>query len=101
MALRVVQPDETPEPKRAFVSISDAIESGSSRDVLATMRKDLARQLDQGALASNCIVPAMKHLGELDRLIRLADAEATAEAAAEEGKHGEGTRRRSFNAAAI
>lgn len=60
-----------PEPK----NISEAL-SGSTRDVLAAMRKALAKKLDDGDVSSNAIASAYKELRELDRLIRLADHEA-------------------------
>jgi hypothetical protein len=98
--LRSVKPGEaapaalpdTPE------TISDAVESGTSRDVLAAMRKALAKKLDDGDVSSNAIASAYKELRELDRLIRLADAERAAEEAKSSASK---QRRRSFNAAAI
>jgi len=97
-SLRAVQPGEKPEPKPVFASISEAIEAGSSRDVLASMRKQLASKLDADEVSSNALTSAYKELRELDTLIRRADAEA----AAEEVKHGDELgQRRSFNAAAI
>jgi threonine synthase len=73
--LRSVKPGEaapaalpdTPE------TISDAVESGTSRDVLAAMRKALAKKLDDGDVSSNAIASAYKELRELDRLIRQLD----------------------------
>ena len=59
------------EPK----SITEAID-GSGRDVLAAMRRALARRLDAGEVSSNAIASAYKELRELDRLIRLADRES-------------------------
>lgn len=95
--LRAVQPGEKPAPVTPK-SISEAVESGSSRDVLASMRRALASKLDAGEVSSNAIASAYKELRELDRLIRLADA-ATAE---EEAKSGANTqRRRTFDATAI
>ncbi len=64
-------------------SISDAL-AGSSRDVLAAMRKALARKLDDGDVSSNAIASAYKELRELDRLIRMLEA-------AEEDDRGDGT----------
>ena len=61
-----------PEPK----NISEAL-GGSSRDVLWAMRKALAKKLDDGDVSSNAIASAYKELRELDRLIRLADQDAT------------------------
>lgn len=61
---------EKPEPK----NISEALD-GSTRDVLAAMRKALAKKLDDGDVSSNAIASAYKELRELDRLIRLADAD--------------------------
>lgn len=61
-----------PEPK----NISEAL-NGSSRDVLAAMRKALARKLDAGEVSSNAIASAYKELRELDRLIRQADRDAS------------------------
>lgn len=78
-------------------NITEAIE-GTSRDVLAAMRKALAKQLDEGKIAGNSIASAYRELRELDRLIRVADAEAEAEARRNAGGDGE---RRSFDASAI
>lgn len=75
--LRAVSADEKPprvEPK----NISEALD-GSSRDVLAAMRRALAKKLDAGEVSSNAIASAYKELRELDRLIRLADQDAAAD----------------------
>ena len=73
--LAAVPPDaraKRAEPK----NISEAL-SGSARDVLVAMRKALAKKLDDGEVSSNAIASAYKELRELDRLIRLADHQAT------------------------
>ena len=80
-----------PEPK----NISEALD-GSSRDVLAAMRKALAKKLDAGEVSSNAIASAYKELRELDRLIRLADQDS---AQAEHETHGNVDDR--FDASAI
>lgn len=92
--LRAVGPEDRP-PKRVHAKIADALE-GSSRDVLASMRRALAKKLDAGEVSSNAIASAYKELRELDRLIRAIDAE-------EEHRDGEGDSggRRSFDAEAI
>ena len=95
-SLRAVKPGEKPPVPP---SISAAVESGTSRDVLAAMRRALAQKLDDGEVSSNAIASAYKELRELDRLIRLADADA--EAAQEEASSVGKQRRRSFNQAAI
>lgn len=100
--LRAVGPDEKPAPaKRRKVpkSISKAVESGTGRDVLASMRKALARKLDDGEVASNSIASAYKELRELDKLIRQWDAEEREEEARQDASNGNA--RRSFNPAAI
>lgn len=72
--LRAVAPGETAPPKPpVHARISDALD-GSSRDVLASMRKALAKRLDDGDISSNAVASAYKELRELDRLIRLIDA---------------------------
>lgn len=43
------------------------------------MRRALAQKLDAGEVSSNAIASAYKELRELDRLIRLADRESSAE----------------------
>ena len=73
-SLRAVAPDEKPA-KREPKNISEALD-GSSRDVLAAMRKALAKKLDAGEVSSNAIASAYKELRELDRLIRLADQDS-------------------------
>lgn len=95
--LRVAGPDEKPA-RETPLSISAAVETGSSRDVLASMRKALAKKLDDGEIASNAIASAYKELRELDRLIRIADLDAE-----EEAKRGSanGNVRRTFNSSAI
>lgn len=93
--LHAVQPDEKPTTPQ---TISAAVESGSGRDVLAAMRRALARKLDEGEVSSNSIASAYKELRELDRLIRVADAEAAAE---EARKGDEIRRRRSFTASSL
>lgn len=97
--LRAVQPGESPAQKPAPATITEAVEAGDARDVLAAMRKQLAQKLDSGEVSSNAIASAYKELRELDRLVRLADAEAAAEEAKQHGD--EVSRRRSFNATAI
>ena len=72
--LRTVSEDERATPKAEPKNISDAL-AGSSRDVLAAMRRALAKQLDNGDIAGNAIASAYRELRELDRLIRVADAE--------------------------
>ena len=74
MALRAVKPGEKPAPPKVHAKIEDAL-AGSSRDVLASMRKALAKKLDAGEVSSNAIASAYKELRELDRLIRQLDAE--------------------------
>jgi hypothetical protein len=69
--LSVVPPGAKP-PKAEPKNISDAL-GGSSRDVLAAMRKALAKKLDDGDVSSNAIASAYKELRELDRLIRAID----------------------------
>lgn len=96
--LRVAGPDEKPV-KKAPKTISEAVESGSGRDVLASMRKALAKKLDDGDVSSNAIASAYKELRELDRLIRIADAESEEEA--KKRANSGATGRRSFDASAI
>lgn len=72
--LRAVAPGEK-VAKREPKNISEAL-SGSSRDVLAAMRRALAQKLDAGEVSSNAIASAYKELRELDRLIRLADQDS-------------------------
>jgi hypothetical protein len=96
--LRAVAPDEKAKPETPK-SISEAVESGTGRDVLASMRKALAKKLDNGEVSSNAIASAYKELRELDRLIRSIDADAAAE---EAKRNADGNRqRRSFDPAAI
>lgn len=73
-SLRAVAPGEVAPPKPTVHDrISDALD-GSSRDVLASMRRALAKRLDDGDVSSNAIASAYKELRELDRLIRQLDA---------------------------
>ena len=96
--LRTVKPGEAPPPKTPK-SISDAVESGSSRDVLASIRKALARKIDDGDVSSNAVASVSKELRELDRLIRQIDAERAEEEAMQSAA---GNRnRRSFDSSAI
>lgn len=77
--LRAVGRDEKPPAKpRQYKTITDALE-GTSRDVMAAMRKALAKKLDAGEVSSNSIASAYKELRELDRLIREMDAAAEEE----------------------
>lgn len=92
--LHAVQPGDLPPAPQ---TISDAVASGSSRDVLAAMRRALAQKLDDGEVSSNSIASAYKELRELDRLIRAADADAEEKLNATTTRSG----RRSFNAAAL
>lgn len=86
--LRPVQPGEKAPAKTRFAKISEAVESGSARDVMASMRKALADKLDRGEVSSNSIASAYKELRELDRLIRLADADDHDEKPAGDVDHG-------------
>lgn len=94
--LQAVDPDAPPQPV-VPKSITEALD-GSSRDVLAAMRRALARKLDDGEVSSNAIASAYKELRELDRLIRAAD-EADAREVDSRGRDEQ--HRRSFNASAI
>ena len=97
--LRTVKPDEkAPDKPKTPKTISDAVENGSGRDVLAAMRKALAKKIDDGDIASNAIASAYKELRELDRLIRVSDADAAEEA---ERSAGTDRERRSFDSSAI
>ena len=99
--LRAVGPGEKPPAKQDVpTSISEAVAEGSSRDVLAAMRRQLAKKLDAGDIASNAISSSFKELRELDRLIRLIDAEREAEEAKLNADNARGARR-SFDQAAI
>ena len=98
--LRAVQPGEIVAPKVREVptSIGAAVAAGTSRDVLAATRRKLAEAMDAGEVSSNSLASVSKELRELDRLIRLADAQEVAE----EEKHGDqGRTRRAFNASAV
>lgn len=94
--LQAVGPD-TPAPRKTPKNITEALE-GSSRDVLAAMRRALARQLDEGKIAGNAIASSYRELRELDRLIRAADEAQDQEADRADRDRGS---RRSFNASAI
>ena len=96
--LRAVEPGEGPSGPVTPATISEAVESGSARDVLASMRRALAQKLDGGEISSNAIASAYKELRELDRLIRSADLEVAAEEAQQDD---EIRRRRRFNSAAL
>ena len=94
--LHAVTEGERPAGKSAPKSLTAALD-GSSRDLLAAMRRALAKKLDNDEVASNSISSTYKELRELDRLIRAIDA-------SEEGEHDEGGDshdRRAFDAAAI
>jgi len=91
--LRAVSPGEKP-PKRTPATIVEALD-GSSRDVLASMRRALAKKLDDAEVSSNSIASAYKELRELDRLIRQIDQSESS--ATDEG----GGRDSAFDASAI
>lgn len=93
--LTPVGPD-TPAPHRTPESITEALD-GSNRDVLAAMRRALAKKLDAGEVSSNAIASAYKELRELDRLIRVADAEDGEGEVPDAGS----ARRRAFDATAL
>jgi hypothetical protein len=94
--LRTVAPGEkAPAQPKVHTRIVDALE-GSGRDVLASMRKALAKKLDEGDVSSNAIASAYKELRELDRLIRQRDA-----AAADEAKSDDGNADDAFDSSAI
>ena len=95
--LRAVDPSERAPEKPAPKNITEAL-GGSSRDVLGAMRSALAKQLDSGGIAGNSIAAAYRELRELDRLIRVIDAEAAEEERRNASSNGE---RRSFNSSAI
>lgn len=71
--LRAVAPGEQPPARKQYKTIAAALE-GSGTDVLVAMRRQLAKKLDDGDIASNAIASAYKELRELDRLIRLAES---------------------------
>lgn len=76
-ALRAVSEDEKPA-RRTYATVSEALE-GSSRDVMAAMRKALAKKLDAGEVSSNAIASVSKEIRELDRLIRQFDTHTAEE----------------------
>lgn len=94
--LKPVDPN-APAPRRTPKTITEALE-GSSRDVLAAMRRALAQKLDNGEVSSNAIASAYKELRELDRLIRAHDEAEEQEA---ERVDDLAKRRRTFDAAAL
>ncbi|WP_353707617.1 hypothetical protein ABRQ22_17300 [Cellulosimicrobium sp. ES-005] len=96
-SLRVVKPGDEAPRKEVPATITEAIE-GSARDVLASMRRALAKKLDAGEVSSNAIASAYKELRELDRQIRALDAAEEQEAERDDGNR---RPRRSFNASAI
>lgn len=93
--IRAVGDDER-APREVHAKIADALD-GSSRDVLASMRRALALKLDAGDVSSNAIASAYKELRELDRQIRALDADEAEEAR----RRGNSGTRRSFDASAI
>ena len=93
--LHVATPDDAPQPRPVHAKIENALE-GSGRDVLASMRKALAKRLDDGDVSSNALASAYRELRELDRLIRAIDAEDELEAHKRDG-----STRRTFDASAI
>lgn len=97
MTLRAVGPDEKlPVEQVVHDNITDAL-NGSARDVLASMRRALAIKLDDGEVASNSIASAYKELREIDKQIRLLDAESEDRSRS----NGEGSERRTFKPEAI
>lgn len=97
--LRAVKDGDEPATRPVPSSISEAVQSGSGRDVLAAMRKQLARKLDDGEVSSNALASSYRELRELDRLIRLADTELEAEM---EKRRAESSRsKRSFKSSAV
>jgi len=96
-SLRVVKPGDEAPSKEVPATITEAIE-GSARDVLASMRRALAKKLDAGEVSSNAIASAYKELRELDRQIRALDATEEQEAGRDDGNR---RPRRSFNASAL
>jgi len=95
VALSVVPPGAK-APKPEHKNISDSL-SGSSRDVLAAMRKALAKKLDDGDVSSNAIASAYKELRELDRLIRAIDSRTEQDG----GSGGEQVEDGAFDASAV
>lgn len=94
--LHAVGSEDRPPVKKVHARITDALE-GSSRDVLASMRRALAKKLDDGEVSSNSIASAYKELRELDRLIRAIDSSEEDDRGDERSDEG----RRSFDASAI
>lgn len=95
-SLRVVKPGDK-NPRAVPASITEAIE-GTARDVLASMRRALAKKLDAGEVSSNAIASAYKELRELDRQIRALDDAEEQEAGRDDSSR---RPRRSFDASAI
>lgn len=95
-SLRVVKPGDK-APRETPQTITEAIE-GSGRDVLASMRRALAKKLDAGEVSSNAIASAYKELRELDRQIRAMDAADDQEAEVDASRS---RPRRSFDSSAI
>lgn len=99
--LRVVDGTEAPakaEPKSPS-TVGEAI-GGTERDVLVTLRKKIADDIDRGVPA-HTLAGLSKQLLELDKAIRAIDLRAASEQEASDERSHEGTAEEAFDSSAI
>ncbi len=80
--LRAVSPDEAPKPRKVPTTVAQAVESGTRRDELVTMRARIARAIDDPDIRGADLAALTRRLLEASK-----ELEALDKAAEEEG-HG-------------
>lgn len=95
MALRAVGPDEKPR-KKAPVTVTQAVESGTRMDELQTMRARIAKAIDEPNIRGADLAALSRRLLEIGKEI---DAIRAAEA--EEARVGDPSPDEDFDASAV
>ena len=86
MTLRAVGKDETPAPKRAPKSVTQAAKEGTPRELLVAMRDRIARAVEDEKTSPRDLAALTRRLTEVVREIEQIDARLEQEAKGAEGE---------------
>lgn len=97
MALRVVEPDETPKKgRKGPVTVAQAVETGTRMDELIAMRARIAKAIDDPNIRGADLAALSRRLMEIGK-----EVDAIRAAAEEERRDGEVAPDEAFDASAI
>lgn len=93
--LRAVGPDDSPPPKRAPKTITEAADTGSHRDLLVTLRTRVAKAVEDPNCPPRDLAALTRRLQEIAKEIEAIDARDAEDISYEEVDDGE------FDASAV